>query len=533
MYTILIVDDEKLALEGIYYSVGASGFPFHWIMEAESAEEALEIICANQPDILLTDIKMGKKNGLELIREAKEIHPNLVAGIICGYQDFAFAREAVSLGVCGYLLKPVKNDEVKDLLSKATQIVRKQRESTLLSKDNDLFRKTLQEHMLQENMGAFISSSGREGRKVISSFFAEACTWYQMYIVRLSLSDMEKSQNGQKKDILIFGMQNIIQECIDQEQNMQGIVTGSIEHENILYVLLASSRKNQSTAEKEMQNNAAAMKSNIDRAYGIHVAMSGSLLHNSLTADMYQEAVLALDLRLCIPNAAKETVLFYHTYQNIQSDVDVDYFSILKKLIVSGSLSKAAELVREMVLGFDEKERLGLRRMYTGIVNTISVAGFKSGVSLLPFLGSESISGSVLNVFETLKDVTENLLVILHNCFDTESSFNDGTKNLMLRVKEYIDNSYADSELGTNELAKEFCISLGYLSACYKKEHGITISKYIINRRIEHAEKLLLETTLSVGKIAESCGFNNLSYFMRLFKNIHGVTPSQYRHVKV
>jgi len=247
---------------------------------------------------------------------------------------------------------------------------------------------------------------------------------------------------------------------------------------------------------------------------------------------MYQEAILALDLRLCIPDAARKGTLLYRGFQTSQSDDDMDYFSILKKLIVSGSLSQAGELLREMVLAFDGKERLGLRRMYTGIVNTISVTGYKNGVRLLPFLGSESISGSVLNVFETLSDVAENLLAILHNSFDSESSYNDCTKNLMLRVKEYIDNSYADSDIGTNELAKEFCISLGYLSACYKKEHGITISKYIINRRIEHAEKLLLDTTLSVGKIAESCGFNNLSYFMRLFKNMHGVTPSQYRQIK-
>lgn len=533
MYTILIVDDEKLALEGVYYSVGASGFPFHWIMEAESAEEALEIIHANQPDILLTDIKMGLKSGLDLIREAKEIHPNLVAGIICGYQDFAFAKEAVSLGVCGYLLKPVKNDEVKDLLSKATQIVRKQRESTLLSKDNELFRKTLQEHMLQENMGAFISSGGREGRNAIASCFGEDCLWYQMYIMRLSLSDMEKSQSGQKRDILIFGMQNIIQECIGEENNMQGIVTGSIEHENILYLVLASSDRNMHAAARELGGSVGRMRNSIDSAYDIHIAVSGSLLHDSLTGELYQEAILALDLRLSIPDAAKQGILLYETYRNTQLDADMDYFSILKKLITGGGLSKAGELLREMVLGFEGKERLGLRRMYTGIVNTISVAGYKKGVSLLPFLGAESISGSVLNAFETLTDLTDNLLAILYNSFDSESSYNDGTKNLMLRVKEYIDNSYADNELGTNELAKEFCISLGYLSACYKKEHGITISKYIINRRMEHAEKLLMETTLSVGKIAESCGFNNLSYFMRLFKNVHGMTPSQYRNIKV
>jgi len=72
MYTILVVDNEKLAREDIIYKVGASGTPFDWIMEASDAYEAMEIIKTNHPDILVTDVLLGGdkshgiKDGIEL-----------------------------------------------------------------------------------------------------------------------------------------------------------------------------------------------------------------------------------------------------------------------------------------------------------------------------------------------------------------------------------------------------------------------------------------------------------------------------------
>lgn len=153
----------------------------------------------------------------------------------------------------------------------------------------------------------------------------------------------------------------------------------------------------------------------------------------------------------------------------------------------------------------------------------------KNGNSILPLLGSERISGSILNTFEELDEIYANLLNIIVNNLQNDVHENESSGEIMMRIRQYIDDSFTDSELGTNKLSKEFSISLGYLSASYKKEHGITISKYIISKRIGYAEKLLRESRLSVSEIAQACGFNNLSYFMRLFKNSCGMTPSQYR----
>lgn len=531
MYTILIVDDEQLAREDVSYSVGASEFPFHWIMEAASGEEALEIVEANRPDILLTDIKMGEVSGLDLIQQAKEIHPNMVSVIICGYPDFEYAQRAVTLGVCDYLLKPVKKEEIKKVLLRATQEVRSHWDRQNMSKANYLFKRTLEENKTQETMNAFISSGGKEFADQMTASLRESM-WCRMMILRLPSDDALDFDisASEERGLLSYGVHNIAAELTNGETANSALIANSIEHENVIISVLTSTQEKQELAADEMLMLAGRIKRSIDKAYNLHTSASISGTHNELDADVYTEALLALDTRFSIPEKAESSVLVYDSFKdNLALTSQEETFAILRKLLSVNDIEKASSLVSEMILSFKNNPDVGIRTIYSRIINALSVACYKNGKSILQLLGSENISGSILNTFDSLDEIAENLKNIITSNLQSVSRENDSASGVMKQIKQYIDNSFTDSELSTNKLSKEFCISLGYLSASYKKEHGITISKYIISKRINYAEKLLKETELSVSEIAETSGFNNLSYFMRLFKNAHNLTPSQYR----
>ena len=81
---------------------------------AENGPEALELIERERPDILITDIRMPGCDGLELIRRAKELRPELEIVIISGYAHFEYAQTAIRYGVGNYLLKPIKKDELME-----------------------------------------------------------------------------------------------------------------------------------------------------------------------------------------------------------------------------------------------------------------------------------------------------------------------------------------------------------------------------------------------------------------------------------
>lgn len=107
---------------------GGLGIPGHGGSGlAENGLEALELIKSREPDILITDIRMPGCDGLELIRSAKELMPDLEVVIISGYAHFEYAQKAMKYGAGYYLLKPIKQTELMETLVKIRKNARQDR----------------------------------------------------------------------------------------------------------------------------------------------------------------------------------------------------------------------------------------------------------------------------------------------------------------------------------------------------------------------------------------------------------------------
>lgn len=123
MKNILIAEDEKLIRAGIRAMTERSGVQYKEIFEAKNGEEALEIIKNNPIDLLLTDIRMPKMDGIELVRNVHEMEPRPVIIAISGYDDFSYAVEMLRNGVSEYLLKPLEREKFKETLERADALV--------------------------------------------------------------------------------------------------------------------------------------------------------------------------------------------------------------------------------------------------------------------------------------------------------------------------------------------------------------------------------------------------------------------------
>ena len=137
MYRILIVDDEKIERNGIRLLINKYNLDLS-VGEAENGETALEYISNNRVDILFTDIKMPFMDGLELARRAKLINPSLKIIIFSAYDEFEFAREAITLDVFYYILKPINVNEFLKTMSQVIEACkeeekRKEKEVMLLN----------------------------------------------------------------------------------------------------------------------------------------------------------------------------------------------------------------------------------------------------------------------------------------------------------------------------------------------------------------------------------------------------------------
>ncbi|MDQ0878639.1 YesN/AraC family two-component response regulator [Paenibacillus sp. V4I3] len=118
MFQALIAEDSKPILRNLKALLQTSGLPIQVAAVATNGEEALEICHHNAIDILITDIRMPKMDGLTLIDQAKKINAKLKVVLISGYNDFEYTRKAINLQVCDYLLKPVERSQMMEVMER-------------------------------------------------------------------------------------------------------------------------------------------------------------------------------------------------------------------------------------------------------------------------------------------------------------------------------------------------------------------------------------------------------------------------------
>lgn len=120
-YRVVIIDDEQIIVEGLRKVVKWADFNCEVAGTANNARSGSAMIREIKPDILFTDICMPGQDGLTMLAGLRSEFPNLQVTVLTGYRDFAYAQEAIKLGVTRFLLKPSKMAEINEALTAMTK----------------------------------------------------------------------------------------------------------------------------------------------------------------------------------------------------------------------------------------------------------------------------------------------------------------------------------------------------------------------------------------------------------------------------
>ena len=116
MYRVVLVDDEALILRGLSTVIPWTEMGCEVVGTATNGQAGLELIRKLKPDILFTDIRMPNMDGLTMLAALGSEFPHMQTAVLTAYRDFDYARQAITLGVCRYLLKPSNLNELKETL---------------------------------------------------------------------------------------------------------------------------------------------------------------------------------------------------------------------------------------------------------------------------------------------------------------------------------------------------------------------------------------------------------------------------------
>lgn len=134
MIKVLIVEDENLIRKKLHHFIDYDALGMVVVADGSNGVEGVDLIKKYQPDIVLADINMPEKDGLDMISETLDY--DYIAIVISGYDYFSYAQRALKYGVTDYLLKPISLDDLKEALINAAEIIYKKR--NVISKKTDL-----------------------------------------------------------------------------------------------------------------------------------------------------------------------------------------------------------------------------------------------------------------------------------------------------------------------------------------------------------------------------------------------------------
>ena len=166
MYKVLLVDDEYMITEGLKRLIPFDKWDMEVVATANHADDALDYVREHSVDIVISDVNMPDKTGLEMIGEMKELLPNAYYILLSGYQEFDYVKKAMNLNVVDYLVKPVDKVELERLLEKiASQLGETSHEPEILSQQLD--EEAFKTHLSQKENWWIGLSKEKQGNFVI------------------------------------------------------------------------------------------------------------------------------------------------------------------------------------------------------------------------------------------------------------------------------------------------------------------------------------------------------------------------------
>lgn len=210
MYRVAVVDDQIFIADAISSMIENRSDIFEVSNVFYDGEECLESLKKDIPDIILTDVKMPKMDGIQLAGEVYQKYPSIKLIILSGYEDFSYAQKAISLGVCGYLLKPCSPEELLQSLEKtAEQIQRERNDKDMIHAYQEIVVDNLPSLKQQAIIAMMFSEEKKINPKNLKLDYLMGVNY--LYIIT---PDFLPDEDKEEVELILFCCSNILEELL-------------------------------------------------------------------------------------------------------------------------------------------------------------------------------------------------------------------------------------------------------------------------------------------------------------------------------
>ena len=471
--TLLIVDDNQKDIDKIKKIIAGSEVNVEKIFECSNGKEAIDIINENDIDVMFTDIVMPDLNGIAMTKKLKEEKKLPLTCVISEHEDFEFAIDLFTNGVKQYIVKPINKKKIEKLLKYCSDEMHKFYKSR-----KSVFQR-VSYMMFYDNITASEVISICDDAKPYLNFdeFVVFC-----------LSAGDDTEDYTKEDKYYF-----------------------IRGEEFLDMIICDVRYKDEVVEKVQK---------------LYVGISTSFTN---ILDLKQAFCEAMEMRKTAFMVSSHVVDFSEFNQPVfEYEYGAKLMMHTANLICSNKMNEALKQLELFMQGVkNHKYSIDEFQEQVRIIITTAMNIYKS------MLGDkENEVKEILDMYR-FQNLDEYMAVLRQwvDRFD-ELVNNDADAHMTIKkmneAVDYIKKNYSN-DLNMAVVSNHISMNYSLFSYTFKRYVGTNFVNYLKNIRIGEAKKLLVETDMKVHEISKAVGYEHEKHFMKTFKNITGLTPSQYR----
>lgn len=479
MRTVLLVEDEKLIRQGIRSMIERSGVEIEEIIECNNGEAALEVLKSRDIDVMFTDIRMPKMDGITLVEKTNELPNKPLIAAISGFDDFEYAVSMLRNGVKEYILKPVDRNKILKVLEK--------------------FEKALEE---------------KEAEYIRQKKIAVQQIQYMMFYDNVTHVEIENICEEVHK---YFPVEDFFVVCLGNREEDEINLTCPGKY----YYIQGEDYLNLIIADIKYKDELISRLSN----YSIGVSQT----YNNFR-DFKQAFCEAAEMRRTAFETC-EKIVEASSFQDgdFDSEYGVKVMMQTANLICSNKLEEALAQLEIFVDGV--KKRKYKINEFQEQMKTIITTTMKVYNNQLQNKEHEILELLDMFSYQNIDEYMEMVRQWIKNFDELVGADIDEQKTNMKMQKaiEYIKENYA-TDLNMAVVSNYISMNYSLFSYTFKQYTGTNFVNYLKNIRVGEAKKLLTETDMKVNEISIAVGYDHEKHFMKTFKSITGLTPTQYRN---
>lgn len=514
---VLLVDDEMITIRMLQTLIDWEELGLHLTGFAQDGREAYEQIRKNRPDIVISDIKMPGMDGLTLLRQIMNTCPGTRVIMMSAYADFFYVKEAIKYGSCDYILKPVDEMELVQTLRKTIDEIQGEKayQEVVATSEKQLDQISIYYYM----------QTGQGQKKAMTAFENHQLRLekYALFMLQEDSDSINEYNDANNLEISQEGYSLSALEQILMELQMQHMV---FTLEDAAWTMILDdlySIRREKIAETIRQRWKEKTGSNI------------SICFSSVGEEADQLPALFAEVK---------SLSKYRFYIGEESILGYGYNCSKEELNEVKNIGIMREM--EQLIHHHDKERLLaiLEEVFVlspqhnfkeiGFVCEIcyhilvllrkQVSNQERAYQELYCMTYEQLAQ--LPSLKALKEKTQELIELAFQ--QLEKGGNEMYSKVVQDSIAYMEEHY-NQNISLEEICAKIAISKNYFCYLFKRETGMNLWNYLTMIRLRQGKLLLKQTDYKSYEIALQVGYDNPSYFSKLFKKHEGMTPNEYR----